>query len=222
LAIIASQIKREEILYAVEIFEDIVKLLFLLDRESTSVLTVYFDESYNHRTEKNLDEPLVYTVACWLSTAQQWLLFGKKWRSALSKYGLEFFHMTDYEARRSEYGLWSKSKRIGVLKEFHSIVNKHTIFGCSSSVICADYDALIAPIPRYADYFGRNYYDFDVRVCMHKLKDWCNAQGYGGTVQYVFASMAKQGSALDRMFREVLELVAKLTFQIAMCDDGTS
>lgn len=173
--------------------------------DSTSVLTAYFDESYNHRTEKNPDEPLVYTVACWLSTAQKWLLFGKKWRFALSKYGLEFFHMTDYEARRGEYGFWPESKRIGALKEFHCIMDKHTIFGCSPSVICADYDALIEPVPRYADYFGRTYYDFDVRVCMHKLKDWCNAHGYGGTVQYVFAGMAKQGSALDRMFREVLK-----------------
>jgi hypothetical protein len=40
---------------------------------------------------------------------------------------------------------------------------------------------------------------------MHKLKDWCNQRGYDGTIRYVFADLAKQGSALDRMFREVLD-----------------
>lgn len=169
------------------------------------MLTAYFDESYNHRTKKCPNEPLVYTVGCWLSTAQKWLLFEKKWRLALRKAGVQFFHMTDFEARRGEYEFWSNSKRIRVLKELHSIIDKHTIFGFSSSVNCADYDNLIAPTPRYADYFGRSYYDFDVRVCMRKLKDWCNQTGYNGTVQYVFADLAKQGRALDRIFREVLD-----------------
>ncbi len=106
------------------------------------MLTAYFDESYNHRTEKYPNEPLVYTVGCWLSTAQKWLLFEKKWRLALKKAGVEFFHMTDFEARRGEYGFWSNSKRISVLKELHRIIDKHTIFGCSSSVNCADYNEL--------------------------------------------------------------------------------
>lgn len=169
-----------------------------------AVLTAYFDESYNHRTEKYPNEPLVYTVGCWLSSEQKWLLFGKKWRLALKKAGLEFFHMTEFEARRGEYEFLSNSRRVSVLKELHRIIDKHTIFGCSSSVNCADYDELIAPTPRYADYFGRSYYDFNVRVCMHKLKDWCNQTGYNGTIHYVFADLAKQGSALDRMFQEVL------------------
>lgn len=168
------------------------------------MLTAYFDESYNHRTEKYPDEPLVYTVACWLSSEQKWLLFGKKWRLALRKAGIEFFHMTDFEARRGEYGGWPNSKRVRVLKELHHIIDKHTVLGCASSVNCADHDDLIAPVPRYAEYFGRSYYDFDVRVCMHKLKDWCNRTGYDGTINYVFADLAKQGGALDRVFREVL------------------
>lgn len=182
--------------------------LFLFTGDLRAVLTAYFDESYNHRTEKYPNEPLVYTVACWLSTGQKWLLFEKKWRLALKTAGIEFFHMTDFEARRGAYESWSNSKRISLLKGLHSIIDKYTIFGFASSVNCADYDELIAPVPRYADYFGRNYYEFDARVCMLKLKDWlkdwCNQTGYDGTVNYVFADVAKQGSGLDRMFKEVL------------------
>lgn len=167
------------------------------------MLTAYFDESYNHRTEKNPDDPLVYTVACWVSTAQKWLLFEKKWRFALNRAGVGFFHMTDFEARRGEYGLWPKSRRVSVLKELHRIINDHVIFGCSSSVVRADYDAVIATLPQYAHYFGKSYYDFNVRVCMHKLKDWYKDKSYDGEVRYVFADMAKQGAALDRIFHEV-------------------
>jgi hypothetical protein len=181
----------------------------LSDGDLIILLTAYFDESYNHRTEKYPDEPLVYTVGCWLSTAQKWLLFGKKWQLALRKAGIEFFHMTDFEARRGIYEFWSNSKRIRVLKELHSIIDKYTIFGFASSVNCTDYDELIAPTRRYAEYFGRNYYEFDARVCMLKMKDWledwCNQTGYDGTVNYVFADLAKQGSGLDRMFKEVLD-----------------
>lgn len=168
------------------------------------MLTVYFDEAYNHHTEKNPDDPLVYTVGCWLSTSQRWLLFGKKWRFALKLAGIEFFHMTEFESRRGAYESWSNSKRIRILKDLHRIIDKHTIWGCSSSVNRADYDDLIATTPDFANYFGKNEYDFNVRVCMHKLKDWYAQQGYDGTVQYVFADLAKQGGALNRIFQEIL------------------
>lgn len=178
--------------------------LFLTGGDLITVLTAYFDESYNHRTQKNPDDPLVYTVGCWLSTAQKWLLFGKKWRFALNKAGVDFFHMTDFEARRGEYGLWSNSKRISVLKELHRVIKDHVVFGCSSSVVCADFDAVITTLPQYTHYFGKSYYEFNARVCMHKLKDWFKEKDYDGTVDYVFADLAGQGAALDRMFREAL------------------
>lgn len=167
------------------------------------MLTAYFDESYNHRTEKNPDDPLIYTVACWLSTAQKWLLFVKKWRFVLNKAGIEHFHMTDFEARKREFETWSDSKRISVLRELHQVINDHVIFGCSSSLNCGDYDELIGSTPILQRYFGRDYYEFNVRVCIKDLNDWCDQRNDHDSILYVFANLQKQSSMLTSLFRDM-------------------
>jgi len=58
------------------------------------MFAAYFDESYSHPPT-----PLVYTVAGYVSTVQEWKRFQKEWRRELGRAGVDFFHMTTYEAR---------------------------------------------------------------------------------------------------------------------------
>lgn len=168
------------------------------------MLAAYFDESYNQRTEKNPHDTLVYTVGGWLSTVEQWKRFGKQWKSVLKSAGIEFFHMTDYESRFGDYEGWNEPKRKGVLKRLHRIIKDHTIYGCTATVTCANYDELIMPDLRPV--FGKRYYGFDALACVQLMNEWCDKHGYGyeDKIHYVFADLAKQGGDLDRIFRRAL------------------
>jgi hypothetical protein len=166
------------------------------------MLTAYFDESYNHRTEKNRYDPLIYSVGCWLSTAERWKRFGKKWRAALASAGVESFHMKDYESRRGEYEHWSELKRVGVLRRLHRIMKEHAMYGCSVSLNRGDYDEII--LDDLKPFFGKTYYGFAALGCLEQLNAWCDGQGLEGLIHYVFADLAKQGADLDRIFRTAL------------------
>jgi len=166
------------------------------------MLTAYFDESYNHRTEKNPYDTLIYTAACWLSSEEHWKKFQKKWKAALNSVGVEFFHMKDYESRKGEYEHWSNLKRVGVLKRLHRLMKEHTLYGCSASVSRADYDRIITSELR--PYFGKSYYGFNVKACMGQLNEWCNENGHDGPIRYVFAQLTKQGSDLNGIFEQAL------------------
>jgi hypothetical protein len=168
------------------------------------MLAAYFDESYNHRTEKTQNDPLVYTVACCLSTVTRWKKFEKRWRFQLQMAGVESFHMKDYESRQGPYHDWSNEKRVKVLKGLHKIMKDHILYGCSVTLNKEDFDEKIKSTPLLAHHFGKNYYDFNVRLCVKELNEWCDRNAYRDDMLYVFGEEGKQGSALDRMFGEVL------------------
>ena len=81
------------------------------------VLDGYFDESGTH------DESETIAVAGFLAHADQWLWFEGKWREALKKYGLEFFHMVDFAHRAPGYD-WPEDVRQERLGNLISIINK--------------------------------------------------------------------------------------------------
>lgn len=183
-------------------FEQMCEALSLPRGSLVAVLTAYFDESYNHRTEKNPHDPLIYTVGCWLSTREQWKKYGKKWASVLRSAEIDSFHMTEYECREGGYKYWNEAKRKGVLRRLHRVMKEHILYGCSASVSRADYDEIITP--DMWPVFGKTHYGFDAFVCIQLINAWCDEQGHEGPVHYVFADLAKQGNDLDRVFRRAL------------------
>lgn len=169
-----------------------------------AMLTAYFDESWNHRTDKNQNDPLIYTVACWLSPVEQWKKFSKKWKSALRSAGIEDFHMKEYESRLGEYAEWPDLKRVGVLKRLHRIIKDHTIYGCSFSIDRTAFDELITPDWKRA-FATKSYYGFTVFACLNELSERCDQKGYDERIHHVFAHMKGQGSDLDAIFNYLLK-----------------
>jgi hypothetical protein len=183
-------------------FEHMGAALFLSKASLVAVLTAYLDESYNQHTPKNPNDPLCYTVGCWLSSFEQWKKFNKEWRREIGNARIDWFHMSEYESRLNEYEDWSNVKRIGVLKRLHRIIKDHTLCGVTLSVNCADYDTLITGDLVRA--FGKSYYAFNVRMIMKDLAEWCDANNHPGPIHYVFAELQGQGNELDKIFREAL------------------
>jgi len=170
------------------------------------VLEAYFDESYNHRTKAKPNEPLVGTIACWLSTVELWKKFNKRWRRALLELGIESFHMKDYEARQGIFGTWQNKERIERLRQLHRIMKDQTIYGCSMSVNVDDYERKILSEPEFARYFGKSWYAYGIRGCIKQLAVWCDLSSYesADSIAYVFGEFPKQGAELDRLFKEML------------------
>jgi len=185
-------------------FEHMCASLFLDEEDMVAVLTAYLDESYNQRTIKNPNDPLAYTVGCWLSTVREWKKFNKKWLAVLKGAEIEWFHMSEYESRFKEYKSWPDSKRITVLKKLHGIIKDHTIQGVTVSVNCADYDEVLTN--DWKQIFGKTYYSFNVRMIMKFLAEWADEKGQPGPIHYVFAELNGQGNELDKIFRESLKM----------------
>lgn len=169
------------------------------------MLNAYFDESYNHRTERSPHDPLLYTVACWLSSVNEWKKFGKKWKSALRSVGLEDFHMNEYENRRGDYEGWPHIRRVNFLKRLHRIMKEHIAFGCAYTIDRTAFDELVEPGWKSA--FGtKSCYGFTVFSCLDELSMWCDRNGYQGeSIHHIFAHMVGQGSDLDAIFNFMLK-----------------
>jgi hypothetical protein len=170
------------------------------------MLEAYFDESYNHRTRERPDDPLVGTIACWVSTSGLWKKFAKRWRRALTNFAIESFHMKDYEARQGGYRTWNNEERVERLKQLHRIMRDQAVYGCSISINLEDYERKILSEREFARYFGRSWYAYGVRGCIKQLAVWCDKSSYKspGPIRYVFGEYPKQAGELDRLFNEML------------------
>lgn len=167
------------------------------------MLVAYLDESYNHRTEKNPNDPLIYTVAGCLSTVEKWSRFGKQWKSALKSRELDHFHMAKFESRIGEYADWSEQTRHAYFRRLKRIIKENTLYNVTLSVNCADYDELITGEVRAE--WGKTYYGFDVRLLMKTFSEWADENNYQGMIHYVFAELKGQGGELDRIFTRCLK-----------------
>ena len=87
----------------------------------------------------------MYTVAGYLSTIQEWKRFQKEWRRELGRAGVDFFHMTTYEARIKndegnllgvgKYKDWGNEKRVEVIKRLHRTIHRRVMVGVAASVV---------------------------------------------------------------------------------------
>ena len=170
------------------------------------MFTAYFDESYNVRTEKNPDDPLVYTVAACISTVDEWRKFRVRWRAALNqKPKLDFFHMTDFEGRFGEFAKLGKADGLERLERFHSIMRDHVKFSVSISLDKEGFDEVLSQYQ-----IGRtkrvwpDYYLFGVIAAGRVIQGWADREKVDGPIQYIFAHLDKQGPTLDRWFSHAL------------------
>src|SRR6266508_1718594 len=70
-------------------------------RGMIAVVTAYFDASHN-QPKADCADPLVYTVACYFATKENWDKVRKEWKIELGKKGLTSFHMNKFPYARSQ------------------------------------------------------------------------------------------------------------------------
>lgn len=146
------------------------------------MLSVYFDESYNQPTQKEFDIPLVYTIAGYLSTVEQWNAFQKEWNKALKSVGIPFFHMTDFESRFGFYEGWSNEKRINFLQKLHNIIHKYVLKGFASTIALSEYNTLT---DEQKSIFGDPHMCALISCMKHMVKV-CDEFDFQEPISYVF------------------------------------
>ena len=83
------------------------------------ILDTYLDESGTH------DESPVTVVAGFAAIQPDWEAFDGPWKAFLDKWGIDHFHMTDFENRQGGYADWSYEQRHKRLNALLSLITEH-------------------------------------------------------------------------------------------------
>ncbi len=103
------------------------------------VLDAYFDESGVHSGSRCV------SVAGYVSTPDRWKQFDIEWRIAISEWGLEFFHMTDFCVSDAKpYSSWSQEEKMERWLRLVRIINRHAMFSVAWSVATNYYDMVLS------------------------------------------------------------------------------
>ncbi|MEO8592571.1 MAG: DUF3800 domain-containing protein, partial [Candidatus Solibacter sp.] len=117
------------------------------------MLRAYCDESGNH------DDAPFFTMAGFLGRERAWKVLARKWNRALSKEGLEEFHMKDCEGGHNMFSHLHEQKyrpeRDRIQKRFIEIILDSEIYPVAGGVDMQDYNRLLPRLrlirkdPRY-------------------------------------------------------------------------
>lgn len=98
----------------------------------------YFDRS-------ELGSPAeVLAVSGYLSSDEHWEAFAPAWREVLAGFGVETFHMTEFESRLNAFRDWEQDRRTALLGQLIDLIATHAFVAVGAAIVLADYNALSA------------------------------------------------------------------------------
>ncbi len=154
------------------------------------MLSAYFDASY---TEPGRN--LVVIGGC-VARVPQWVAFESEWEDMLARAGLQFFHMTDFEARQGPYKHWPNDKRDEVIRKFTSIISQHVELAVSRAVMPAELEVARLQNKNLAIYSG---FTLCALQCLHGVASWADKESIEGPIAYFFEA----GDGYDEFFGEL-------------------
>ncbi len=164
-----------------------------LGRKNRFVLTLqaYFDESGTHQ-----GSPTV-CVAGYISTPEQWEVFGDEWKCALDEWGLDGFHMTDFVGRVGPYSSWSDQDRRWRLARLITIINRHTIGSVGIAVPKESFDQIF---PKATKRFIGGAYGLAASCCFLDCAKLIEGDFPSARIAYVFEIGAPLSGEVHKVF----------------------
>lgn len=161
-----------------------------------AMFVAYFDASGTHT-----GCPVV-TVSGFVARADRWKKFQIKWADIIEKAGLEYFHMTDFEAWKKSpiYKDWSQEKRVSVLKRLINAIAEHVTFAASSSVIVPDYEAVRKQVKHLQEV---SPFTFCVERNFLEIGRWADKLNMNENIAYIFEAGDKFGNEMDALKRTI-------------------
>ena len=99
--------------------------------------------AYFDRSELAKPAP-VMALSGYLSSDEEWAKFEPAWRTALERFGVEMFHMTEFECRHHPFDSWTNETRVNLLGHLLDVVSRHAIAGIGVGILMNDYANLSA------------------------------------------------------------------------------
>lgn len=147
-----------------------------------SSFIAYFDESGCH------DESKVLAVGGYLVRVDRAARMERKWRAALKKYDIPYFHMVDCAHGNGALGRLSKPQRVEIQTRMIELIKKHATLGFVTISNPRRFSR-VHPLP--------DLYTFSVDACVMAISAWFSDKP-PSTVEFIFESGHKNGKNADR------------------------
>ncbi len=142
------------------------------------MLAAYFDESGTHGKES-----ASVVVAGYIAESENWILFERAWKSALSDFGISCFHMTDYVSGHRRYQ-WGRQKEARFTR-LQTITRRAVHAGIGVVLDAAAWKEHVTT-PKDHRYFGTSHYDFCATSMLGMVAKWCDDNGVDTGIMYTF------------------------------------
>jgi hypothetical protein len=83
----------------------------------------------------------ILVVSGLLAELDDWIKVDADWRAVLGRFGVDRFHMTDFEARRGPFK-WDEARRIEFLTQLLDTLRDRVVFGLACGIVISDYKKL--------------------------------------------------------------------------------
>lgn len=172
------------------------------------VLIGYFDDS--------VDGDLV-CMAGYVSTAEKWEEFERRWKQVLAKYGISFFHMKEYAHRVGEFSSWPEERRISLMKELVVVIQDCVLYGVAVAISAKDYES---ELPSELKKFLRDPYYLAVYSCLTQSLHYHMSNHADEEIAFVWDEKSKVAAEMQRIYAAYKsadfiprrELLGSLTF----------
>jgi len=107
-----------------------------LENQEFPAVTAYFDESGHHASTR------VVAMGGAIAGPNQWGEQRRSWKEILDRYGVNVFHMTDFENRQGEFCGWDENRKRGFLSELIGNFDENAFFLIGAAAVVQDFNRL--------------------------------------------------------------------------------
>lgn len=144
----------------------------------------------------------VLTVAGYVSDADRWEAFESEWQDALAGYGIDFFHMTDFAARKGEYKSWGDKANCRLVKLL-SIINGAAIAAVSITIPLGLWKSALSDEEKAR---SGNPYCLAAFGCLHEITRWMRQhRSAADEIAYVYDQGDQGRGEVFKLFNAVYD-----------------
>jgi hypothetical protein len=143
------------------------------------MLVAFFDASKTQLGKSYI------TVAGCLASIDKWNCFHSEWQELLNEEGLQFFHMTDFEAYQGSYKGWNRERHNNCFGKLSDVIVRRTDFAFGRGVANEDFEWAKEQNEHLQSWSA---FTFCAIQCLHGIAHWASNRNYRGDIAYVFES----------------------------------
>lgn len=169
--------------------------LFLKPEQCIAMLTLYCDAS-------GKEQDKLISVAGFISTVDEWLLFEKEWATVLDEFKIKYFHMREFAHSVGQFDGWKndENKRRLLLTRLITVIIARTKYWVASCIRLEDFKKVDADYELHETFYP---YPLCSRLCIDMAIRWCEAHHLEDVpIEYVFEHGDEHAGQLLKVVQE--------------------